>query len=174
MSEFDDIQTSLADFTQSLGDHTNSCFSELRKSYFFDRIPNEILLLIAEQAKIKSYAAGDFITKEGDILSAFYVILFGMTTVCIQGQVLGTIIGGECIGEGTFFANINILRTASVIADEEVRVAEIDKKGIDCLLADEKVMAYINKALLLALFKKLQGANRRIQDLLVERENDAF
>lgn len=170
MSELNDIQTSLADFTQSLDDHAYSCFSELRKSYFFDRIPNEALLLIAERVKIKSYAAGDFITKEGESLNSFYVILFGMTTVCIQDLVVGTIIGGECIGEGTFFANVNILRTASVIADEEVRVAEIDKNGIDCLLADEKLMAYMNKALLLALFKKLQCANRRIQDLLVERE----
>lgn len=168
MSEIDDIQASLASFTRDFDQGASECFAELRRSSFFDPIPSEWLMPIAEFAKIKSYAAGESITKEGASLSSFYVMLFGTTTVYVHDKIVGTIVGGECIGEGTFFANANILRTASVVADEPVSVAEIDQPGIAALLADDKLMAYMNKALLIALFKKLQGANRRILDLTAE------
>lgn len=166
MSELDEIQASLASFTKRFEENASECFNELRRSSFFDPIPSKWLMPIAEQVKIKSFAAGESLTKEGDRLSSFYVILFGMTTVYVNEKIVGTILGGECLGEGTFFANANILRTATVIADEDVVVAEIDKAGIDYLLGNEEIMNYMNKALLLALFKKLQGANRRIMDLM--------
>lgn len=166
MSELDAIEASLANFTKVIDENAEQCFAELRRSSFFDPVPSECLKVIAEQVKIKNYVTGDYITREGDTLSSFYLVLFGITTVCVQEKIVGTIVGGECIGEGTFFANANILRTASVIADEDVVVAEICKEGIETLMADEQVMVYMNKALLLALFKKLQGANRRILDLI--------
>ncbi len=145
-----------------------ACFAELRRSSFFERLPDEWLLPIAERVNLKTFAAGESVTEDGDSLSSFYVMLSGSTTVYIHDKVVGTIVGGECIGEGVFFAKTNILRTATVEADGEVVVAEINKENIASLLADEKLMAYMNKALLLALFKKLQGANRRIQDLTLD------
>lgn len=166
MSDLDDIQASLASFTQRFDESTDACFAELRKSSFFDPIPSEWLLPISKYARIRSIAAGEYLTDEGDNLSSFYVILFGLTTVYVNEKIVGTIVGGECIGEGTFFASSHFLRTASVVADGDLLVAEINKEGINALLADEKLMTYMNKALLLALFKKLQGANRRIQDLM--------
>lgn len=168
MSESDCMQESLANFTRRFDESSGKCFSELRKSSFFDAIPGEWLMLVAEHARIRSFAAGERITNDGDRLGSFYVILYGTTTVLIYNKVVGTIVAGECIGEGTFFANEHFMRTASVVADEEVIVAEIDKDGINALLNNDKVMNYINKALLLALFKKLQCANRRIQDLTAD------
>jgi hypothetical protein len=63
-----------------------------------------------------------------------------------------------------FFANENLTVSATVIADKQVIAAEIKKTGIDLLQGESK--AYLDKALLLALFKKLQGANRKIEELL--------
>ena len=166
MNELDDIQASLASFTRNFSENADHSFSELRRSSFFDPIPNEWLRLIAEQVKIRSFRAGDCLTHDGEPLSSFFVILFGTTTVYVHEEIVGTIVGGECIGEGAFFANTNILRTATVVADEDVIVAEIDRDGISQLQRNEELMNYMNKALLLALFKKLQGANRRIQDLI--------
>ena len=97
-------------------------------------------------------------------MDAFYVILFGTATVYYSKKVVATIRSGECIGEGMFFANENISRSATVIADGQLIAAEIRQAGIDRLNVDAK--AYMDKALLLALFKKLQGANRRIEELL--------
>lgn len=97
-------------------------------------------------------------------MNAFYVILFGTATVYYSKKIVGTIRSGECIGEGMFFANENISRSATVVADNQVIAAELKKAGIDSLHGDAK--AYMDKALLLALFKKLQGTNRKIEELL--------
>ncbi len=96
----------------------------------------------------------------------FYVVLFGSTTVSCDNEVVGTIVSGECIGEGTFFSGGNVSRSATVTADEHVIVAEFNRLGISRLQRDTTTQAYLDKALLLALFKKLQGANRKIQELL--------
>jgi CRP-like cAMP-binding protein len=101
---------------------------------------------------------------EGEDMNAFYVILFGTATAYYNKKIVGTIRSGECIGEGMFFANENISRSATVIADVQVIAAEIKNNGIDCLSGES--MAYLDKALLIALFKKLQGANRKIEELL--------
>ena len=97
-------------------------------------------------------------------MHAFYVILFGTATVYFSKKIVGTIRSGECIGEGMFFSNESISRSATVITDSQVIAAEIKKSGIDRLQGESK--AYMDKALLLALFKKLQDANRKIEELL--------
>jgi CRP-like cAMP-binding protein len=164
MNELDAIQASLASFTKRLDEVSTDRFNELRKCSFFDPIPSEWLTPISEQAEIRTFEEGDCITAEGDDMNAFYVVLFGTATVYYNRKVVGTIRSGECIGEGMFFANENISRSATVIADGQVIAAEMNKIGIDHLRGDAK--AYIDKALLLALFKKLQGANRKIEELL--------
>lgn len=164
MNELDAIQASLASFTKRLDEVSTDRFNELRKCSFFDPIPSECLTPISEQAEIKTFSAGDCLTSEGDDMNAFYVILFGTATVYYSKRIVGTIRSGECIGEGMFFANENISRSATVVADNQVIAAELKKAGIDSLHGDAK--AYMDKALLLALFKKLQGTNRKIEELL--------
>lgn len=169
MSELDDaqailaIEASLASFTKLFDDDAANRFNELRKCSFFNPIPTDWLKLISEQAEISTFQAGDFLTTEGDGMNAFYVILFGSTTVYCNHKAVGTIVSGECVGEGTFFDNGHIARSATVVADGQVIAAQIDKLGIDRLQSEAK--AYMDKALLLALFQKLQGANRKIQSL---------
>ncbi len=164
MNELDAIQTSLVSFNKRLDEVSLDRFNELRKCSFFDPIPSEWLKPISDQADTKTFAAGDCLTNEGDEMDAFYVILFGTATVYHNRKVVGTIRSGECIGEGMFFANENLSRSATVIADNQVIAAEIKMKGIELLQGESK--SYLDKALLLALFKKLQGANRKIEDLL--------
>ena len=164
MDEIDAIQASLASFTKRLDEVSTDRFNELRKCSFFDPIPSEWLTPISEQADIRTFSAGDCITSEGDDMNVFYVVLYGTATVYYNRKVVGTIRSGECIGEGMFFANENISRSATVITDGQVIAAEIKPVGIDRLRGEAK--AYLDKALLLALFKKLQGANRKIEELL--------
>jgi CRP-like cAMP-binding protein len=164
MNELDAIQASLASFTKRLDEVSSDRLNELRKCSFFDPIPSEHLKPIAEQAIIKTFSAGESLTTEGDEMNTFFVILFGTATVYYSKKIVGTIRSGECIGEGMFFANENISRSATVVADNQVIAAEIKKSGINLLHGEP--MAYMDKALLLALFKKLQGANRKIEELL--------
>lgn len=164
MTESDAIQASLASFTKRLDEISADRFSELRKCSFFDPIPTELLTPISAQVEIRTFSAADCLTEEGDDMNVFYVILFGTATVYYNRKVVGTIRSGECIGEGMFFANEILSRSATVIADGQVIAAEIRKAGVESLNGDAK--AYLDKALLLALFKKLQGANRKIEELL--------
>jgi CRP-like cAMP-binding protein len=164
MNEIDAIQASLVSFTKRLDEVSTDRFNELRKCSFFDPIPSEWLTPISEQADIRTFSAGDCITEEGDDMNAFYVVLYGTATVYYNKKIVGTIRSGECVGEGMYFANENISRSATVIADGQVIAAEIKNTGIDRLQG--AAMAYMDKALLLALFKKLQGANRKIEELL--------
>lgn len=164
MNEPDAIQASLASFTKRLDDVSADRFNELRKCSFFDPIPSELLAPISEQTGIKTFSAGDCLTSEGDDMDVFYVVLFGTATVYYNKKVVGTIRSGECIGEGMFFANESLSRSATVIADGQVIAAEIRNTGVDLLHGEAK--AYLDKALLLALFRKLQGANRKIEELL--------
>ena len=163
MNELDEIQASLASFTKRLDEVSTDRFNELRKCSFFRSSAHEWLKPISEQAESDVFC-GDRLTSEGEDMNAFYVILFGNTTVYYNKKIVGTIRSGECIGEGMFFSNENISRSATVIADVQVIAAEIKKNGIDLLRGESK--GYLDKALLLALFKKLQGANRRIEELL--------
>lgn len=165
MNDIDNIETSLASFINYLEDGSRR-LAELRKCSFFDPIPSEYLESISRLTKIRTFSAGVSITREGDATNTFYVVLFGTTTVYCNKKQVGKIVCGECIGEGTFFNNEKISRSATVIADGQVVVAELDKTGVEILHCDDRARDYMDKALLIALFKKLQGANQRIQDLL--------
>ncbi len=160
------IEESLANFTRRLDDDISERFNELRKCSFFDPVPSEWLKPISEECVIRNFYAGNNLTTEGDASNNFYVVLYGSTTVSCDNEVVGAIVSGECIGEGTFFAGSNVSRSATVTADEHVIVAEFNRLGISRLQRDATTQSYLDKALLLALFKKLQGANRKIQELL--------
>jgi CRP-like cAMP-binding protein len=164
MDELDAIQASLASFTKRLDEASSDRFNELRKCSFFDPIPSEFLTPIAGEAEIKTFAKGTALTTEGESMSSLYVILFGTATAYFKTKEVGVIRSGECIGEGVFFTNEMMERSATVIADSQVVVAEIRKNSLDKIHGEAK--DYIDKALLLALFKKLQGANRKIEELL--------
>ncbi len=165
MDETDDIETSLASFIRQLED-SKERFLELRKCSFFDPIPNEYLESISKLVRIRSFSAGDRLTREKEPTDTFYVVLLGTTTAYCNEKEVGNIVSGECIGEGAFFSNDKISRSATVIADDQVVAAELDKTGIEILRSDAKAKDYMDKALLIALFKKLQDANLRIQELL--------
>lgn len=160
------IEASLASFTKRLDDNATERLSEMRKCSFFDPVPGEWLKLISDQAEIRKFSTDDCLTSEGDDSHTFYVVLYGTATVFCDHKVVGRIVSGECIGEGTFFISGSVSRSATVIADGELIVAEIDKTGIAQLQSNAMVKSYMDRALLLALFKKLQGANRKIQELM--------
>jgi CRP-like cAMP-binding protein len=164
MDDFDAIQASLASFTERLDEVSSDRFNELRKCSFFDPIPSEWLTPISEQAEIITFTEGQSMTTEGEDMTSFFVILFGTATAYYKNKAVGVIRSGECLGEGVFFANETLERSATVIADNHLVVAEFKKSGLQFIRGDAK--NYIDKALLTALFKKLHGANRKIEELL--------
>lgn len=163
-----EIQQHLDTFTQHCAAFISDQFSEMRSCSFFSVVPDEPLASLAKVSDMITFKAGDKIITEGDAVKSFYVMLFGSATVYVRKKKVGGILAGECMGEGAFFAQETPTRLASVVADSEVILLEINKKGIDSI--DETTQKYLNKALLLAMFKKLQAANNKINKLTCENE----
>ena len=160
----DAIQASLANFTRQFEDVSSDQFNEMRKCSFFDPVPSDCLAKIAMESELKTFGPGESITREGDPMKAFHVLIYGSATAFVHNMEVGTIHSGECIGEGAFFGNEGMSRSATVITDSDAIVLEIRKSAVDRM--DGKIKIYMDKALLLALFRKLQAANKKIEDLL--------
>lgn len=159
----DAIQSSLASFTKQIDEMSSDKFNEMRKCSFFDPIPGEWLTEIAKDARIVTFAPGKEIIHEGNAMNAFYVLLFGTASVFLNQKNVGAIRSGECVGESTFFPDKSMSRAATVIADSKVIAVEITGMAVNKFEGDLKT--YMDKALLLALYKKLQFANLRIEQL---------
>jgi len=163
----DAIQASLASFTQRIEEVSSDQFNEMRKCSFFDPVPSNCLAEIAKESEVKTLTAGQRITTEGDTMDSFHVLMYGSATAYVHNKVVGIIRSGECIGEGTFFGIENLKRSATVITDGEVIVVEIKKSVVGRM--EGEVRSYMDKALLLALYKKLQAANKKIEELLRDK-----
>ena len=164
MNEFDDITDGFTSLAKRLEEDPDTRFSELRKCAFFDPVPDEWLKPISTLSKIRIFLEDDCLASEEEEMNAFYIILHGTATAYCHDKIVGTIGTGECIGEGMFSAGENLSRIATVIADDDVIAAEIEKSAVNVLQGDART--YLDRALLRALFKKLRGANRKIEELL--------
>jgi len=165
------IQASLANFTQKIEEISSQQFNEMRKCSFFDSVSSECLAEIAKICEIKKLPAGKHITTEGDKMDAFHVLMYGTATVTVHNKVVGVIHSGECIGEGTFFGNEIFKRSATVITDGEAIVLEIRKTEVDKM--DGEIKKSMDRALLQSLFKKLQAANKKIEELQHEKNDSS-
>jgi len=167
MDEFEHIEDNFASYAKLLIEDPNARFDALRGCSFFEPVPDDCLKRIAEKAQIKPYYSDVCLTSQDDDMKAFYVILYGSAEAFRNGKLVGTIETGECFGEGIFFANGTITTSATVIADYKIIAAEFSKASVVELQADADAMVSMDKALLLALFKKLKGANQKIEKLML-------
>lgn len=165
MDEFDTIDDYFASYARQLTDDPSARFGALRKCSFFEPVPDDSLQRMSEMAQIKTFAADACITSQNDDMKAFYVILYGAAEAFHNGKLVGTIESGDCFGEGIFFADGTITTSATVIADDKFIAAEFSKTVVEEMHSDQQAMVSMNKALLLALFKKLTAANQKIERL---------
>lgn len=166
MDEFEAIDNNFANLAKQLVDDSVVRFKTLRGCSFFDPVPDKWLMRISDMVQIKTFYSDVRLTTQDNETRAFYVILYGTAEAYRHGKLVGTIDTGECIGEGIFIADQDISSSATVIADYKIIAAEFNKAAVDSLQADPETMLCMDKALILALFKKLQGANRKIETLL--------
>lgn len=167
MNEFDSIDDHFASHARRLLEDAQARYGALRNCSFFHPVPDDWLQRISEMAQIRTFESDACITSQDEEMKAFYVILYGAAEAFRNGKVVGTIETGDCFGEGIFFTDGTVTTSATVIADDKIIVAEFSKPVIEALHADPRAMVSMDKALLLALFKKLNGANRKIERLML-------
>lgn len=167
MDEFDSIDDQFSSYAQLLVSDADARFKALRGCSFFGPVSDDWLKRISEMARIETFHSDVCLTSQDEDMKAFYVILQGTAEAFRNGKLVGIIDTGECFGEAVFFANESISTSATVIADYKIIAAVFSKDIVESLQANTELMVSMDKALLLALFKKLQGANRKIERLML-------
>lgn len=88
----------------------------LRRVELFSGVSARSLSLVADRAVDITFAPGDFIVRQGQVGTGFYLVVSGRVRVERGGEVLAQLSAGE------FFGELSVLdqmpRTAHVIADE--------------------------------------------------------
>lgn len=167
MNEFDVIEDNFATYAKQLTEDSAARFKALRGCSFFEPVPDEWLQRLSDLASIHTFHSDVRLASQDEDMKAFYVVLQGSAEAFRNGKLVGTIARGECFGEGIFFANGSITTSATVIADYKIIAAEFSKTVVENLRADPDAMVSMDKALLLALFKKLQRANEKVEKLML-------
>ena len=167
MNEFDTIDDHFASYAKMLLEDASARLGALRGCSFFQPVPDEWLQRISGMAQIKTFHSDVSITTQDEDMKAFYVILYGTAEAFRNGKMVGTIETGDCFGEGIFFTDGTLTTSATVIAEDKIIAAEFSKPVIEQLQADPLARVSMDKALLLALFKKLKGANQKIERLML-------
>ncbi|MFL5766948.1 MAG: cyclic nucleotide-binding domain-containing protein [Actinomycetota bacterium] len=105
----------------------------------FDDVPEDVLSDLAGRVKLRTFASGQPVVRQGERADAFYVVRSGTLNIVEEDpdgndQVLRTITRGESFGElGLVEA---APRAATVRAVAESQLFEVDKGTFDRLLAD--------------------------------------
>ncbi len=165
IDEFAAIEDRFATYAKRLIDDPVARYEAIRGCQFFAPVADEGLQRIARLARIQVFNSDVCLTAQDEETKAFYVILMGAAEAFHKGKRVGMIDTGECFGEGIFFADDSVASSATVIADYRIIAAEFDQSAVAQLRADSALMVSMDKALLLALFRKLQRANRKIEQL---------
>jgi CRP-like cAMP-binding protein len=167
MDDLDAIDDHFASRAELLIKDPSARLDALRDCSFFKPVPDEWLRRISAMAQVRTFHSDVRITSQDEVVKAFYVILHGAAEAYHNGKRVGTIETGDCFGEGIFFADGTVTTSATVIAEDKIIAAEFSKTTIEALQADAEAMVSMDRALLLALFKKLKAANRKIEKLML-------
>ncbi len=172
------------EFAQALADTFNNLqkpeeivpetekFNTLRRLEFFRTFNDVDLWQVLRISNWARYSPNSSVIKEGDVGTAFYVIAAGEVKITKQGKLLNILRTGECFGEMAYLGKRLFQRTASVTSVNDITIIEV---GADSLAqATESCKHAFNAAFLELLVARLEAANMRLSQLLLDRNISIF
>lgn len=147
-------------------------FSTLRRLEFFKQFSDVDLWQVLRIAEWAKYAPGDMIIREGDVGTAFFVLVGGEVKVIKQSKILNILRVGECFGEMSYIGSRKHPRTASVTAVDAVTVVKVSSDAL--ARATETCVHAFDIAFLELLVSRLEAANMRLSSLLLDRRVSIF
>jgi serine/threonine protein kinase len=172
------------DFAQALADTFNNLqkpeenvpeaekFKTLRKLEFFNTFSDVDLWQVMRISNWVRYATGSSVIAEGDVGMSFFVLAAGEVKITKQGKLLNILKTGECFGEMAYLGKRQFQRTASVSAVNDITVIEIAADSL--AQATESCRHAFNAAFLELLVGRLEAANTRLSQLLLDRNISIF
>ena len=172
------------EFAQALADTFNNLqkpaeivpetekFSILRGLEFFMTFQDVDLWQVLRISSWVRHSAGSPVIKEGEVGTGFFVLATGEVKITKQGKLLNILRTGECFGEMAYLGKRAFERTASVTAVNDILVIEISAAAL--AQATEGCKHAFNAAFLELLVGRLEAANTRLSQLLLDRNISLF
>ncbi len=123
----------------------------LRQVSIFAPLGDDDLDVLSRQAQLRIYGRGETVVREGEEGDSFLINLCGNLEVSVEGQQVGTLVGGDFFGEMSLLTGEK--RRATVTATDEVWLVEISKGAIAPII---KVHPAIVEGLSAALGERMQ------------------
>jgi small-conductance mechanosensitive channel len=120
-------------------DRAGTARKALAACELFAGLPDDALNVLATTAHWLVFAPEEAVVREGEASSALYVIAHGGAVVRRGGQDLARIGAGEVFGEMAFLSGAP--RAATVYADGDLAVVEVDSNALGTLLVDHRSLA---------------------------------
>jgi signal-transduction protein with cAMP-binding, CBS, and nucleotidyltransferase domain len=147
-------------------------FNTLRRLEYFRGFTDVDLWQVLHIANWNRVAAGTTLIREGETGTAFYVLAAGEVRVTKSEKLLDVLKAGECFGEMAYLGRRQFQRTASVAALNDITVIEIGAESL--AQATESCKHAFNAAFLELLVGRLEAANTRLSQLLLDRNISLF
>jgi serine/threonine protein kinase len=147
-------------------------FSILRGLEFFRTFQDVDLWQVLRISSWVRHASGSQIIKEGEVGTSFYVVAAGEVKITKHDKLLNILKTGECFGEMAYLGKRAFQRTASVTAVNDITLIEISAESLE--QATEGCKNAFNAAFLELLVGRLEGANTRLSQLLLDRNISLF
>lgn len=147
-------------------------FNTLRRLEFFGSFSDVDLWQVLRISNWVRHPAGGQIVIEGETGTSFFVLAAGEVKVTKQGKLLNILRTGECFGEMAYLGKRQFQRTASISAVNEVTVIEVASSSL--AQATESCKHAFNEAFLELLVSRLEAANSRLSQLLLDRNISIF
>jgi len=146
---------------------------QLSKVLPFAYIDGEARDTLATQMDFLSYNNGETILREGEVSSYLFAVLDGNVHVSLQGEQnkeihICTLGAFELFGEAGIF--LNVRRTASVVAGENVVVASLPRDGFVSFAKSKPRSA--NVVLMIIVHSLLVRLRETNQELAFERKSN--
>jgi hypothetical protein len=147
-------------------------FSILRNLEFFLSFQDVDLWQVLRISNWVRHAAGSPVVTEGEVGTGFYVLASGEVKISKQDKLLNILRTGECFGEMAYLGRRAFQRTASVTAVNDITLIEISADAL--ARATEGCKHAFNAAFLELLVARLEAANTRLSQLLLDRNISLF
>ena len=158
----------------SLEDATESSLSDveefnaMRRLAFFGRFTDTELWEVIRKCRVRKFAAGADLIREGVEDDGIFVLAAGLLKVTQRGKLLNAVTPGECVGEMVYARRGSAPRSATVTAVETSWVLGLRVQDIDGF--SDSCRARFSEAFLSVMAERLAMLGGRLVSLMQEQK----